>query len=333
MEYPLISIIVAAYNIASYISGCIDSLINQTYENIEIIIVNDGSNDDTGEIIDSYAKQDSRIKTIHKKNTGVSDTRNKGIEAASGEYIGFADGDDTVDKHMYEFLYHNLVKHNADISHCGYRIVRDNYEDVLIHGTGEVRIQNRNQGIIDLLKGDSIEPSIWNKLYKRNILERVKFDSNIAMLEDLLFNINAFDNSHKSIFIDKPMYSYTQRIASACHTKINSKTINDPITVFQLICNKYENDATVLPYAKARLISGYINCYKGMITTDYEQKEGYKRLIIQKLKESKSYLKNNTVFSIKLKLMALMIIYIPLIFELIFRYYDKKNQNRNKYKV
>jgi glycosyltransferase involved in cell wall biosynthesis len=333
MEYPLISIIVAAYNIAPYISRCIDSLINQTYENIEIIIVNDGSTDDTGEIIDFYAKKDRRIKTIHKKNTGVSDTRNKGIVVAAGEYIGFVDGDDVVDKHMYEFLYHNLVKYNADISHCGYRIVRDNYEDILIHGTGEVRTQNRNQGVIDLLKGGLVEPSICNKLYKRNILEKAKFDSNIAMLEDLLFNINVFDNSHKSIFIDKPMYSYTQRIGSACHTKINSKIINDPITVFELICDKYQNDSTIFPYAKARLISAYINCFKGLITTEYEQKEGYMRLVIQKLKENKFHRKNNSVLSMKLKLMVLMIVYTPLFFEFIFRYYDKKNQNRNKYKI
>jgi glycosyltransferase involved in cell wall biosynthesis len=333
MEYPLISIIVAAYNIEPYISSCIDSLINQTYQNIEMIIVNDGSTDGTGEIIDFYAKKDRRVETIHKKNTGVSDTRNKGIEAAAGEYIAFVDGDDIVDKHMYEFLYHNLVKYDADISHCGYRIVRDNYEDILIHGTGEVRTQNRNQGIIDLLEGDLVEPSIWNKLYKRNILEQVKFDSNIAMLEDLLFNINVFDNSHKSIFIDKPMYSYTQRIGSACHTKINSKTINDPITVFELICNKYQNDSTVFDYAKARLINAYINCYKGMITTDYEERGKYKELATHKLKENKFELKSNPVLSMKAKLMSLMILYAPRIFELIFKCYSKKTQNRNKYKV
>lgn len=333
MEYPLISIIVAAFNIEPYISRCINSLINQTYENIEMIIVNDGSTDDTGEIIDFYAKKDRRIKTIHKKNTGVSDTRNRGIEAAVGEYIGFVDGDDVVDQHMYEVLYRNIVKYNADISHCGYRIVRDNYDDILIHGTSEIRTQNRNEGIIDLLKGDLVEPSIWNKLYKRNILEQVKFDSNIAMLEDLLFNINAFHNSHKSIFIDKPMYSYIQRIDSTCHTKINSKTIKDPITVLELICHKYENDLTVFPYAKARLIGEYINCYKGMLTTNYEQREKYKELATHKLKDNKFELKGNPVLSMKAKLMILMILYVPRIFELIFMYYNKKTRNRNKYKV
>jgi glycosyltransferase involved in cell wall biosynthesis len=333
MEYPLISIIVAAYNIAPYISRCIDSLINQTYKNLEIIIVNDGSTDDTGSIIESYAKKDKRIRIIHKDNTGVSDTRNKGIEAAKGEYVSFVDGDDSIDKHMYEFLYLNLVKYNADISHCGYKIVRDNYADILIYGTGEIRIQDKEQGIIDLLKGDLIEPSICNKLYKRKVIDNVMFNTDIAMLEDLLFNINAFENSYKSIFIDEPMYNYTQRIGSACRAKINRKMINDPITVFEIICKKYKDNRDIFSYAKSRLICAYINCFKIMCTVDYEHKNEYKELVIHKLKENKLAIKNSSTLSTKSKIIAFTIIYAPSIFQFIYKHYDRRNNDRNKYKI
>ena len=103
---PLISIIVPIYNIAEYASECIQSLINQTYKNIEIILVDDGSTDHSPVICDEFAEQDERIKVIHKRNGGLSDARNAGLDVATGEYIGFVDGDDWVDEDMYETLYH-----------------------------------------------------------------------------------------------------------------------------------------------------------------------------------------------------------------------------------
>ena len=115
----LISIVVAVYNVEKYISACIDSLLAQNYANVEIILVDDGSTDHSGEICDSYSKRDKRIKVIHKENGGLSSARNVGIEMANGSLIGFVDGDDTVEKEMYEQLYTNMISTNSDISICG----------------------------------------------------------------------------------------------------------------------------------------------------------------------------------------------------------------------
>ena len=123
MDEKLVSVIIPAYNIEDYIGRCLDSIISQTYKNLEIIVVDDGSRDYTGEILDNYAKKDRRIKVIHKENGGVSSARNKGIEAAEGDYIGFIDGDDLIEPGMYKTLVDLLEEENADIAHCGYQMV------------------------------------------------------------------------------------------------------------------------------------------------------------------------------------------------------------------
>ena len=122
----LISIIVPAYNIEKYIGRCLDSILNQTYKNIEVIVVNDGSSDSTGSIIDDYSRKDDRVKPFHKENGGVSSARILGVNHAIGDYIGFVDGDDYVEPEMFEHLLNNALKYNADISHCGYQMVFPN---------------------------------------------------------------------------------------------------------------------------------------------------------------------------------------------------------------
>lgn len=120
--FPLISVIVPAYNIENYIENCLESIIRQTYKNLEIIVIDDGSTDNTGKIIDNFSNFDKRIKVIHKKNEGVSKARLLGVEESKGEYIGFVDGDDQIEKYMYEHLLNNALKYRADISHCGYQM-------------------------------------------------------------------------------------------------------------------------------------------------------------------------------------------------------------------
>ena len=115
---PLISVIVPVYNVESYLKVCVDSILAQTYENLEIILVDDGSKDSSGKMCDEYAEKDARIKVVHKKNGGVSSARNKGLDVASGEYIGFVDSDDSTKPNMFEILYKNMVTSDADVSVC-----------------------------------------------------------------------------------------------------------------------------------------------------------------------------------------------------------------------
>ncbi len=117
MEDYKVSVIVAAYNIQDYIVKCLDSIANQTYKNLEVIVIDDGSSDNTGKLADEFAENDNRFIVIHKENGGVSSARNRGIDVASGDFIGFVDGDDTIEVDMYEMLVNNAIKYNADISH------------------------------------------------------------------------------------------------------------------------------------------------------------------------------------------------------------------------
>ena len=137
-----ISIIVPIYNIEKYLPRCLDSILAQTYKNLEVILVDDGSVDNSGMIADKYARNDQRINVIHQVNKGVSAARNAGLDLATGDYIGFVDGDDYIEKDMYERLLFNAIKYKADISHCGYQMVFPNRVDYY-YDTKEIRIQNQ----------------------------------------------------------------------------------------------------------------------------------------------------------------------------------------------
>ena len=250
MNMPLISIIVPAYNIASYLPRCLDSLIAQSHQSLEIIVVNDGSTDDTGAIIDTYAQNDSRIHPIHKENGGVSSARLAGIAAASGDYIGFIDGDDYAEPEMFAHLLKNALKHNAGISHCGYQMIFPDGHIDMYYNTGRVEKLNRDEGLVAFLKGEYIEPGLVNKLYRRDIVLDFNlsplWDSSIRINEDVLMNYILFSKTDCSIYEDIPFYHYILRQESATTTKKRGlHKIQHPIQVAKLILDDAQkNPAT-----------------------------------------------------------------------------------------
>ncbi|MDQ0478174.1 glycosyltransferase [Chryseobacterium sp. MDT2-18] len=210
----LISVIIPVYNNAQYLERCLESVVSQTYRNLEIIIVNDGSQDRSAEIIECFSSRDHRIIAIHQKNQGVSAARNAGLAIAKGNCIGFVDADDEVHPDMYEFLYHNLEKYEVDISHCGFELVKSD-PTVKFHDTGIVLVQNKVEALKELLAGDRVEPSTCNKLFKMEILKKIRFAVDIKINEDLLFNVEAFNNAQRSIFEDVVKYKYHHNPVSA----------------------------------------------------------------------------------------------------------------------
>ena len=155
-----ISIIVPVYKTEQYLDRCVESIVNQTYNNLEIILVDDGSADNCPAMCDKWAEKDNRIKVIHKENGGVSSARNAGIDAASGEYIGFVDGDDWIDTDMYDFLMSHFDD-DTDIVRCSYRKVYENSDTEEIVNDGNVKKMKADDFLIDLILDNALNSNCW----------------------------------------------------------------------------------------------------------------------------------------------------------------------------
>lgn len=214
MKNDLISVIVTIYNIEEYIEECIDSIINQTYKNLEIILIDDGSTDNSGKKCDEFAKKDNRIKVIHKKNGGVSDARNVGIDIARGAYIQFIDGDDYIEKDMIEFLYYNIQKYSADISICSNYIFDE--EECIDKGQNKLYIYDRLEAIKETLIDEKICSYLWNKLFKADLMKDIRFPKN-RLFEDLLVFPKLVERASKIVLDDVAKYYYRQRTGSILH--------------------------------------------------------------------------------------------------------------------
>lgn len=331
MMNNLISIIVPAYNIAEYLPRCLDSILNQTYSNLEVIVISDGSTDNTNQIITEYAKKDSRIVPIFKNNSGVSDTRNRGLDIAKGEYIGFADGDDFIESEMYETLLRNALENNADISHCGFQMVFPSKIDYY-YNTGKKVIQDNKKGIVDLLEGSYVEPSPCVKLFKKEILNGIKMPEEIKINEDVLFNFYAFCNSEKSVYEDKPFYHYILRKGSAATSKVNDHKLFDPIKVrkeiFDYCCNNLDIEIQSLAYKK--YLFALISMYRTI--SNFRLKE--KKKIAKEYKKEFKSIVNKYSLSNRDKLERFMFLYFTPIHMSIYKFYDKVlSKNKNKYEV
>lgn len=225
----LVSIIVPVYNVEKYLERCIDSLVNQTLKDIEIILVDDGSTDSSGRICDEYAKKDKRIKVIHKENGGLSQARNFGLDIANGRYLQFVDGDDFIHKQMVEILYDTIINNNADISICDFDKVYENTKikyKKLDYNTINVKIYNNIESLNQLYSKDVIKFVIaWNKLYKKELFTNLRYrDGKIHedefIIHELLFK------SKKVVYIPLKLYYYLQREDSIMKSTFGIKRLD-----------------------------------------------------------------------------------------------------------
>lgn len=219
---PLISVIIAIYNPGKYLRACLDSIVGQTYRNLEIILVDDGSTDDSLAICKEYAEKDSRIIVHHKENSGVSATRNQGIRLSHGDYYSFIDSDDILEPDAYEYLMELVKKHGADAV---------NYEHFITHPNRERihKLPDENYGLFD--RTGAISQLVhnvmfaWNKLFSKEIIGGVWFNEDICRGEDSLFAIEAFDKADKVWFDPRPLYHYLQSENSAVRGKFRTSQL------------------------------------------------------------------------------------------------------------
>ena len=217
----LISVIVPVYNVKNFLCKCIESVLNQTYKNFEIILVDDGSTDGSAELCDYYAEIENKVCVIHKKNGGVSSARNIGINNAKGDYIFFIDGDDWIESNSLEYLY-SLSK-NRDIIYGGYIIENINGKKI-INIVIEKKYSTYDELFFDCCK--NLSGFAPNKLYSRKIIGETRFDECISMCEDLKFNFDIMCKNPSFVSCSELLYHYVMRPGSALHQKFDEKKID-----------------------------------------------------------------------------------------------------------
>ncbi len=222
---PLISVVVPIYNVEKYIHKCVNSIINQTYKNLEIILVDDGSPDNCPKICAEYEKKDSRIKVVHKENGGLSDARNAGMKIATGEYISFIDSDDYISKDFIEILYSNLTDENSDIIECDIIRFNENEEPIISNGDFDCKSYDTETSLSMLIAEKEFHQYVWNKLYKRSVIQDIYFEKG-KLNEDEFWTYQIFGNAKTISKLDKPMYFYLQRSGSIMGNSYNIRRLD-----------------------------------------------------------------------------------------------------------
>lgn len=266
----LISVIVPVYNVEKYLCRCVDSILNQTYPYLEIILVDDGSTDNSVKICDEYAKKDSRIKVIHKRNGGVSSARNVGLQNVTGEFVTFVDSDDYLESTCLEKMHNGMIKSNVDLV-----VVRWKNQDGIIKiGNTDETFKEKmiNQGQLPTI---GLLTTVWGHLYRKKQLADISFDEEIFYGEDNLFSVNYFfsRNGKKMLLINEPLYIYYEdRVDAATNQRFNRKMLSEieavkrvteliqPYQSLTVALNKYKREAYVKIFFKL-VLSDEKKCY------------------------------------------------------------------------
>lgn len=283
-----VSVIIPVYNVEAYLSRCLDSVINQTLKEIEIIIINDGSTDNSYKIIKDYEKKDCRIKTISQNNGGLSMARNAGLEIATGEYIGFVDSDDRIDERMYEVMYAEAKKNDADIVGCNYC---DEYDDKTItkplYKFKDLNIKLREYGLDKFIREIFLPYSygceVWSKIFRNEIINKnnIRFEKNNEIFaEDWLFDFYYFMKCNKIILIDEAFYYHFIRIGSIMNADKPKLTqrLMELINRFEKkskINNQYAEIYSVIPDITYSLVTFSIYYHKNFKTKWKALKSAY----------------------------------------------------------
>lgn len=231
-----ISIIVPVYNVEAYLERCVESILKQTYTNLEILLVNDGSTDKSGELCDKLALRDHRIRVIHKENGGLSDARNRGIDEASSDLIGFIDSDDYIDEDMYETLYRQMVASKADLSMCGHY---DVYHQIPEKQVAEIKTWELmpEEAIKMVMEAKILSVTAVNKLYKKALFEQLRFRIG-KIAEDAFIMVDLIHQCSKVVATNEKKYYYVHRENSITTQKFSLKFLN--------VIEAYEQNAKMI---------------------------------------------------------------------------------------
>lgn len=220
----MISVIVPVYNASKYLERCVNSILVQSFRDIEIILVNDGSTDNSLDICYELSKRDFRIKVIDQNNSGVSATRNKGFSESIGEYIIYIDADDMLENDMLQILYNNINEYNADMAMCGVKII-DEQNNLIRYenNTNECVKLGQKEAIERFLLAQNFNIGVWTKLYRRKVVENIEFVENKRVNEDKYYIFQSLLNTDYIVYNDVPKYIYVQNQDSVTHQTFSER--------------------------------------------------------------------------------------------------------------
>ena len=315
-----ITIIVPAYNVEPYIERCITSILSQTFHCLEVIAIDDGSSDATGTILDELAQKDDRLIVVHQKNAGLVMVREKGIAMASGNYVGFVDGDDAVDPDMYERLLNNLLETNADISHCGLCVYWDDDTTELHYGTGKKMVQSSAEALRDMLQGKIFAASLCNKLYRRELLADSCLDTSIQSNEDLLRNFVLFSRANSVVYEDFCGYQYWSRRNSMSNDSHAVRRARQIIQARKCIVDNASEAVKV--YAIQAWLSAVVNAVYGLTFVQEDDAVAASRTCRKILRSNCG---NLNLLIRRQQFAAWLIILSPEIHRVVYRIYQKRS--------
>ena len=298
---PIISVIIPVYKVEPYLRKCVDSVCNQTFRDLEIILVDDGSPDNCGKICDEYAAKDNRIVVIHKENGGISSARNAGIDIAQGEFLGFVDSDDWIEPDMYEFLYNNLIQEDADISVCGGYEHRDDRITDLIDPS--IRAVASGHDAVDLfLPMETAGNASWNKLFRRHMFSQIRFPEG-KLWEDSFIMVRLIDSANKVVFDMQQKHNYLRRAGSITMSGYRPGLrdyTQSQAFIYNYTREKYP-DLTVKAISSS--VQAHLFVLNLMLVTSKKVDKDFKKEVIGFLRENRKVILQSAQFSKKRKMM------------------------------
>lgn len=225
MNQPLLSVIVPIYKVEKYLDRCVESIVNQTYKHLEIILVDDGSPDNCPQICDSWAEKDNRIKVVHKENGGLSDARNAGMRNATGEVVSFIDSDDWIELDMFEKMLSQMEQDNSDIVSCGVKWVEENGKLLRNDTVDQNETLDTHSAMSELINDGKLKQHVWNKIYKTELIKDIPFEKG-KYHEDVFWSYQIVGKAKKVSIIKESFYNYVQRTNSIMGEGFSEKRLD-----------------------------------------------------------------------------------------------------------
>lgn len=301
----MISVIIPVYKVKDYLPKCIESILQQTYHNLEIILVDDGSPDKCGKICDAYAKKDPRIHVIHKKNEGVASARNVGIEYASGEYISFIDSDDWITKNAFQVLYQGIKRYDADcvVGKCITVIDKNGVLRPKKSPAQPVRCETSEEAVKHTLLSGS---AIWNRLFKRKIFKKLRFPAD-RVNDDEFVALRAYEKCNKIVFLNQDTYYYRIRKNSITTSRFSLRNIDYYYNSMDNLAFIKKKRPELRECAEYKYIKAMLYCYVHLKMMKPNQKANkIKKELHKNIRKNRSLALKNRYLPLQYKLLMLI---------------------------